>query len=90
MAKKIEGWCYNDTENKNPHFTEWTGPNEPVGWKDHPTRLTQQATLVIHDGPSERVYLESEVKAVFIGLSQRPGVSWQSLLKIAAKHGITL
>ena len=57
---------------------------------DDMPRTWKNATLTIWEGERKRLFTEEEVKAMFIDLSQKPGVSWASLKAIAAKHGLTL
>ena len=48
------------------------------------------ATLLMHEEKHEPVFTQTEVRAMFIALSQKPGVSWQSLLKVAKEHDVVL
>lgn len=59
MAKKIEGYCqpHDNQEYADRGNTVFVNQVQRTG-KD------PRCTVVVHDGPSERVYLESEVKAM--------------------------
>lgn len=97
MEQKIEGWCYNDTESKDPNFTEWSGPYEPVGWREHPTRLTQPATLII----GGKALTEEEHEAEFQrratnmlldmrGLFVHGSAPYYAVVNFAKERGFTL
>lgn len=62
MAKKIEG--YAPTGDYDVATGIWV-------FKDRTT--DNPCTLVIHDGPSERVYTESEVRAAAMAEPELPG-----------------
>lgn len=73
MAKKIEGYVYSNnvpTEGGN-RLSDTTVTFFPS--EDPNPQMTHKAVLVIHDGPSERVYLESEVRAAAMAEPELPG-----------------
>lgn len=84
MAKKIEVWAH-----RHSFRGEWF-----VSEKPHETKVggTQKAsTLVVHGDKHERVYTESEVRAMVKEMVQSVCAGEELTQEaIAAKHGIVL
>lgn len=94
MADKIEVWAH-----LHSHRGEWF-----VDEKPHETKvagLQKASTLVVHDGLHERVYTESEVKAMLdemiaakVFRVSRPLSDWAVMVRdirsILKKNGIVL
>lgn len=87
MADKIEVWAH-----LHSHRGEWF-----VDEKPHETKvagLQKASTLVVHDGLHERVFTESEVKAILHDMRAwispddgEEGRMWETRAKL---HGIVL
>jgi len=88
MAKKIEGWALSKKE--------WCGSGVLASadfalFQD--TKEHQACTLVIHDGPSERVWTESEVRAMrWIPVAEQlpemvpDGIGWSKSEEVLAMY----
>ncbi len=58
MATKIEGYAYDSEYDERGELTLY---EDPLGKEEEPSEV--HATIIIHDGPPEKVYTESEVEA---------------------------
>ncbi len=93
MAKKIEGYVYSNnvpTEGGN-RLSDTTVTFFPS--EDPNPQMTHKAVLVIHDGPSERVWTESEVRAMrWIPVAEQlpemvpDGIGWSKSEEVLAMY----
>lgn len=58
MATKIEGYAYDSEYDERGELTLY---EDPLGKEEEPSEV--HATIIIHDGPPEKVYTESELEA---------------------------
>ena len=101
MAKKIEG-VISGAQN-GPGYELGNGAGFCDFWEGSDRKLGEggmSATLILHDGPPERVFTESEVRAMLRDLIEDQALcdvhnGWQSgmipdFAGIASKHGVSL
>lgn len=83
MAKKIEGWAGFDND------------GSAIIGKKLNKYLDKRCTTVIHEGEVERVFTESEVRAMlmdaFRGYDRTgAGIAWERMKAVASEHGIVI
>lgn len=87
MATKIEGISMmQGPDDGDPMFIVGTtmprDSDHGSGW------LFPRSTLIIHDGPPERVYTESEVRALLKEVGSQKGIWIVDVQRVAERHGL--
>jgi len=87
MATKIEAWVQYDVDrNKFDHADD--GGEVIYLQKHKEITFDKRATLIIHDGPPERVYTESEVRALLKEVGSQKGIWIVDVQRVAERHGL--
>ncbi len=81
--RKLRGWVDDRTAHGPVTSMEWT----KLFFRPIPT-ASLPATLIIHDGPPERVYTESEVRALLKEVGSQKGIWIVDVQRVAERHGL--